>query len=275
MKRYIFHKAMFFLSLSALLGGLLQSCEEVIDIDLNDAAPKLVIDGQIVIGEPATVRISYTSDYFSDDEAAYEENASITITDSENNSENLSYIENGIYTGALLRGKPGLEYSLSITIDDKTHKGKSKILTPTQIVKLGYTEFDGFGGSQDEPEYNIVITLTNNTEEDNYYMVKYFINGSEKEDTYSLWSNEYFPNEETIEFTPLRFSFTKDDVVTVKAYSIDEGTYDYYSELDEIIDQQGGGSSTPFNPGSNFGKDVLGYFRAWSYDQQTVQVEDE
>ncbi|MCT4645404.1 MAG: hypothetical protein N4A74_10500, partial [Carboxylicivirga sp.] len=54
-----------------------------------------------------------------------------------------------------------------------------------------------------------------------------------------------------------------------------EGTYEYYSQLDEIIDQQGGGSSTPFNPESNMGKDVLGYFRAWSYDERSIQVEEE
>lgn len=266
---------MFYLSLSMLLGGSLQSCEEVIDVDLNDAAPKLSIDGKIILNQPAEVQLSYTSNYFSDEAPDYEKNAIVTIKNSDGISETLEHSRNGLYQGRLLRGQDGHEYTLEINVADKTYQGKSKILTPTEIVKLGYVEFDGFGGGQDETEYNLEITLKNNPNEENYYLIKYYLNGSEKEETYSVWSHEFFPNEETIEFTPLRFSFTKGDEVTVQAYSIDEGTYEFYSQLDEIIDQQGGGSSTPFNPQSNMGKDVLGYFRAWSFDTQSIRVEEE
>jgi hypothetical protein len=273
MKRFIFNKTMFFLSLSMLIGGTLQSCEEVIDVDLNDADPKLSVDGEILLNQPAVVQLSYTSSYFSVEEPTHEENATISINDSQGNSESLSHVGNGRYEGKFLLGKVGTEYELTIKIGDKIYTGSSRILTPTKIISLGYEKFDGFGGSG-EDEYNVVITLTNNPDEENYYLIKYYLNDEEKEDTYSVWSHEFFAEEETIEFTPMRFSFTKDDLVTIKAYSIDEGTYDYYSELDEIIDQDGGGGSTPFNPASNMGKDILGYFRAWSFDQQTIQINE-
>ncbi len=266
---------MFFLSLSMLIGGSLQSCEEVIDIDLNDADPKLSIDGQITLNETATVQLSYTTSYFSEEEPQYEESATVSISDSEGNSETLIHKGKGLYEGSLMRGQVGMEYELSVTVEEKTYKGSSQILTPTEILSLGYEKFDGFGGSGDEEEYNLIITLKNNPNEENYFLIKYYLNDEEKEDTYSVWSHEYFANEETIEFTPLRFSFTKEDVVTLVAYSIDEGTYDYYSQLEEIIDQEGGGSSTPFNPESNMGENILGYFRAWSFDKQTVQIEEE
>ncbi|MCT4590888.1 MAG: DUF4249 domain-containing protein [Carboxylicivirga sp.] len=275
MKSNILFKTMFYLSLSMLLGNTLQSCEEVIDVDLNDAAPKLSIDGQITLDQTAEVQLNYTSSYFSDEAPDFEENATITIINSDGISETLDHLGNGLYKGQLLRGQRDHEYTLDIKIADKSYQGKSKILTPTEIVKLGYKKFDGFGSSEDETEYNLEITLKNNPEEENYYLIKYYLNGAEKEETYSVWSHEFFANEETIEFTPLRFSFTEDDLVTIKAFSIDEGTYEYYSQLDEIIDQQGGGSSTPFNPESNMGKDVLGYFRAWSYDERSIQVEEE
>lgn len=264
---------MFFLSLGMLIGGSLQSCEEVIEIDLNDADPKLSVDAQITLDQPAVVQLSYTSDYFADEEPEHEDNAIVKINDSDGHEEILAHKGNGRYVGSLTHGRVGQEYELTITIGNKVYKGTSRILTPTKILHLGYEKFDGFGGEGDE--YNLVITLKNNPNEENYYLIKYFLNDEEKEDTYSVWSHEYFANEETIEFTPLRFSFTKEDKVTLKAYSIDEGTYDYYSELDEIIDQNGGGGSTPFNPSSNMGKDILGYFRAWSFDQQSVKVEEE
>ena len=275
MKRYTFFKIMFSFSLSMLLGGALQSCEEVIDIDLNDADPRLAIDGTISPGGFAQVQLSYTSSYFSDEAPDYETNATIQLIDSKGEMETLTHQMNGLYTGRFIIGEVGVEYELKITIGDKTYTGSTKMMTPTEIIELNYVEFDGFGGSGGETEYNLEITLKNNPSEENYYLIKYYLNSEEKEETYSVWSHEFFPNDETIEFKPLRFSFTKDDVVTVRAYSIDEGTYDYYSQLDEIIDQEGGGSSTPFNPESNMGKDVLGYFRAWSYDQKSIKVEEE
>lgn len=268
-KKYIFG-----LSYLIIISLVLASCEEVIDITLNDAEPKLTIDGVISLNSPATVKLSYTTSYFADEPPIYETNATIKITNTRGTSEILSHVGNGYYIGQSLLGEVGIEYELSVEVDDKIYAGSSRLMTPTQIVDLSYTKFDGFGSS-DEDEYNLEIVLKNNPQEDNYYLVKYYLNGSDKEETYSLWSHEFFPNDELIEFSPLRFSFTKDDFVTVKAYSIDEGTYDYYSQLDEIIDQRGGGSSTPFNPASNLGKGILGYFRAWSFDEKSIQVEDE
>ncbi|TRX71745.1 DUF4249 domain-containing protein [Carboxylicivirga sp. M1479] len=274
MKQYLINKIMFSFSLCVLLGSM-PSCEEVIDIDLNDSDPKLSIDGKIEMGQTAQIQLSYTTDYFSEEAPNYETDAIVNIKELNGRVETLIHQGKGLYTGNIVIGREGFEYELEINVDDKTYLGKSSMLTPTEILNIEYLEFDGFGGSEEETEYQLQIVLKNNPLEENYYLLKYYINGSDKEDTYSVYSHEFFPNEETIEFSPMRFIFTKDDVVTVKAYSIDEGTYDYYSQLDEIIDPHGGGSSTPFNPASNMGQDVLGYFRAWSFDQKTVQIEEE
>ncbi len=262
------------LAILILMTTCLTACEEVIDIDLNTAEPHLAVDGEIRLNETAEVRLSYTTSYFSVEEPVYEANAVVSITSSDNETETLSYVGDGLYIGRSLTGQVGVNYQLNISIGDKTYKGSSQLLTPTEILELSYERFDGFGSTEEE-EYNVKIVLKNNPNEENYYLIKYYLNDSEVEDSYSEWSHEFFANEETIEFKPLHFIFTKDDVVTVRAYSIDEGTYDYYSDLDEIIDPHGGGSSTPFNPASNLGKDILGYFRAWSYDEKSIQVIEE
>jgi hypothetical protein len=253
----------------------LVACEEVIDVDLNDAEPQLAVDGKINLNEPAAVILSYTTSYFSSEEPVFEPNATMTLSSSKNETETLTYRGNGLYLGRTIIGQVGVTYQLSITIGEQTYQGSSQLLTPTEIINLNYARFDGFGSPDDEDLYNLEIVLKNNPNEENFYLVKYYLNDSEIEETFSVWSHEFFPNDETVEFNPLRFSFGKDDVVTVRAYSIDEGTYDYYSQLDEIIDQQGGGSSTPFNPASNLGKAILGYFRAWSYDEKSIKVEEE
>ncbi len=271
MQQLFKYRIMFFVSFSLTLGTLLQSCEEVIDVNLNNADPKLSIDGQINLGGKARVQLSYTSSYFSEEEPQHEENATVIISSSNGLEETLSHQGKGLYTGQTISGQVGITYELKITIDNKIYTGKSKLLTPTEIIKLDYKPFDSFG---EEGEYNLEITLKNNPEEENFFLIKYYLNNEEKEDTYNTLSHKYFPKEETIEFSPFSFIFTADDIVTVKAYSIDEATYNYYSELGDIIDQHGG-SSTPYNPKSNMGNGVLGFFRAWSYNEQIIQVTEE
>ncbi len=254
-----------------LISGLFQSCEEVIDVDLNEADPKLSIDAVIDLDQLAQVQLSYTSSYFSDTEPEYETNATVLLSDSEGNTETLAHQGKGKYTGSTIKGKIGNTYELKVTVGNQTFTGESRFMTPTQVLKLEYKKFDGFGGNEDEQEYTLIITLKNNPKEENYYLVKYYIDDAEKEESYSIWTHEQYANEEAVVFEPF-FSFTEDQKITIEAFSIDEGTYDYYNQLSDIIDQRGGGGSTPFNPKSNMGKDVLGYFRAWSFDTKSIQV---
>jgi len=267
MKQLAKYKIMFLLSSTLLLGVSLQSCEEVIDIDLNSSDPVLSIDGLINLNESAQVQLSYTSDYFTNEEPKHEENAQVTITTSDKRSEVLTHQGKGLYTGATIMGQIGVEYQLEVKVNDQTYQGKSKLMMPTEIVSLVAEKFDSFGA---EDEYNLEITLKNNLEEENYFLVKYYLNDEEKEESFSTLSHEYFPREETVEFTPFNFVFNKDDKVTVKAYSIDKETYDYYDGLEDIVEDQGG--STPYNPKSNMGKDVMGYFRVWSVDVEHFKI---
>ena len=271
MKQLFKHKIIFFLTLLWALGTALQSCEEVISLDLNDADPMLTVDGLISLGEVAEVQLSYTGDYFAYGEPKHEENAAAVISASNGFSETLSHQGNGFYTGKLIRGRVGVNYQLSISVDGKRYTGSSQLMIPAEIVKLGYKPFDSFG---QEGQYNLGITIKNSPDKENYFLIKYFFNDEEKEESYSTLSHGYFPKEETIEFSPFNLTFTVDDEVTVRAYAIDKDTYNYYSQLYDILHRHGG-SSTPYNPASNMGKDVLGYFRAWSFDEQSIKVVEE
>jgi len=59
----------------------------------------------------------------------------------------------------------------------------------------------------------------------------------------------------------------------MEVYSIDKDTYRYYAQINEAI---GGGmamSSTPYNPASNLGEDILGYFMARSRIDTTLVLQ--
>jgi len=90
-----------------------------------------------------------------------------------------------------------------------------------------------------------------------------------------LADDKIFINNDTISFPLMRKSFYKYDEVTIRLHTVDQEAFKYYTQLnDAISDGVGpGGSSTPYNPASNFGEDVLGYFVAWSYVSETVIIQ--
>lgn len=85
--------------------------------------------------------------------------------------------------------------------------------------------------------------------------------------------DDYYENTGNIEYSALRLNFDLGDDVIIELYSIDDDTYIYYSELNDGSGSMMGGSSTPYNPKSNFGSDVMGYFAAWTKVEYEATVQ--
>lgn len=255
--------------LCVIMVGVFSSCEEVIDLDLDSSDSALVIDAEILLNSTANVEISYTTDYYGTEEAEYEEEATVVLTTSKGISEELTYEGDGFYGGSKIIGKRGTEYTLSVTIGDVEYTASSTILTPTSIVSLTPEVSSYVVGSDDY--YELSVGFTNNIDEENYYLLKFIYEDEDgSQEQYYTLSWEYFANDSVLEYAGYNV-FEEGTVVNVELYSIDEETYEYYSDLDDID----GGSmsgSTPYNPESNFGDDVLGYFRAWSVDEGEVTM---
>ena len=257
-------------TISLLVLLALSACEEVIDIDLNSSDPVLVADGAIETGETASIRLSYTSDYFDENTPVSETEAEVLLTSSSGAAEPLIHTGEGYYTGNNIIGTVGDEYTLSLKVNGNTFEGSTRLFTPSSILDIKVLEADMPGKSDDQ--YELEITFSNNVTEENYYLIKYFVNGSVQEEDFSVLSHDYFANEEVVTYNPMRPLFDEGDEVQVQLFSIDEGTYTYYSQLQDISGK-GPGGSTPFNPQSNLGDNIMGYFRAWSMDSQTITIQ--
>ncbi len=252
---------------------VLSSCEKVIEIDLNSSNPVLVAEGQIVKDSTVWLKLSYTTDYFNNEAVVFEENATVVITDSNNNSEILSYVGNGIYKSNLIVGEIGKNYTLDITTANNECTAQSSLMPPSEIYDIIVSESDMQRPGQQKTTYSLEIKFKDVSTADDYYMMKIFIN--DRLDSYALVDDKIFLVGDTISYPLMRKEFYKNDKVAINLYSVDKNTYRYYSQLnDAISDGMGpGGSSTPYNPTSNFGENVLGYFAAWSYVSDTIVVQ--
>lgn len=248
------------------------ACEEVIEIDLNSAAPAIVAEAVIAVDEKATLKLHYTSDYFKDEPAESISNAMVTIQDKYGNIDTLRNMSDGMYLGTKLLGNTNNVYTMSIGIDEETYEASTQILSSTSIISsevINVEESKNIGdiGSS---YYNYRLTFTDNPNEDNHYLCKFIVNGQLYSDYYYL-IRDYKAEDGMIEYVPSWLFLAEGDTIRTELYAIDEKTYTYYSQLN---DSDGGfSSSTPYNPISNFGSDVMGYFAGWSRDLTTIIVE--
>jgi len=259
---------------------LLMSCEEIIDIELNSENPVIVAEGYIELDSVAKLKLSYTGDYFTNSSVAYLENSSVTIMDDLGNVDTLLYLGGGNYLGENLIGALNRSYRITFTEGDKVFEANTKIFPPSEILDVSFEESVMVrpGSGQSSASYIINMKFTDNSSLTNYYLIDVFVNGNIDRNSYTLIESSNYSNNGVVEYKPFRASYKIDEEIRVVVYSIDEASHRFYSQMNDAL---GGGSgseamsesSTPYNPTSNFGPDVVGLFSGRSFDESSVVVE--
>ncbi len=246
---------------------LFVSCEEVIDIDLNSSQPVLVAEGTIFKDSVAYLRLTMTSDYFDDTSSSVVEDAIVTLTDDWGFFDELHYVEDGVYFGKNIVGRVGRTYTISFSTMGKNYSATTTLFAPADILNANIEKgrdwkMRGFGSKK--TKYTINVSFSDDPLIENFYMLKYWNNKVEVGDRYFITSDVYRTND-IVETSLRTFDLVKGSCL-IKVFSIDEKTYKYYRQLNEI-DGVRMNSATPYNPTSNFGKEVMGYFTALSYSE--------
>jgi len=275
MKKYI----VLFLAISALF----LSCERVVNIDLNEVAPALVVEGRVYEDSLAWVNIRQTTSYFNPDTQLCICDAVVMIKENNNPWDTLEYIERGLYKSSTLRGTPGSTYYLRIEHDSQIYEAESYMYDRPVIYSLTSRSFGSFGdfgdssgfdfgGALDSLPYFLFINLYDDPAEDNYYLFDYYINGEPREGSYIVGDDEN-ANNDTLAYSPGPIAlFNIGDTVSVRANAIDRYVYNYLDQLGDAVSSNSFFSSTPYNPLSNISNGALGYFAALSFDVKTTII---
>lgn len=256
MKKYYF----IFAILSALS---LASCTKVIDVDLNTADPKYVIEGFVTKGETVhQVKITRTLNF--DETVAFPtvDNAIVVISDNAGNSETLTLASPGIYKTSSLLGVEGRTYTITVTVDGKVFTATSYLPTEVSLDGLNVIVFP-FGLD------TIRAVVPNRMDQAgiaNYYQYDIFQNGEQVKGV-NLQDDQFSDGVQNQQ--PLfGGDFIPGDTIRVIMYCIDKPVYKYLFS----IDANTGSTAAPANPDSNFGKSCLGYFSARTQKEQTVII---
>lgn len=263
-----------------LFALFLNSCEDVVDVDLNTAPPKLVIDASInwekgTSGNQQKIKLTTTTDYFSD-VIPIVSGATIFITNTDNIVYNFIENENtGEYFCTYFVPQLNEVYTLTVISKGQTYTAKETLLAVAKINEIVQNNEGGFTGNNIE----IKAFYTDTAGEDNYYLYKYKYSNQKKLDYYVDEDNFFQGN------TFFSLSQNEDlkvgDNVEIKHFGISKKYYNYMSILLSVAGNSSGGpfQSPPATVRGNIinttnaDNYALGYFRLSEVDTQSYTIQ--
>lgn len=249
---------------------IFSSCEKVILVDLNSTDPKIVIEAEIADQSYCTVKLSQTVNFDQPNVFPAVTGATIKLSDNLGNTETLIEASAGNYIGATLSGVPGRIYNIEITTNGKTYKASS---TMPQALNIDTLIIEDYTGHISGKVVNAKYTDPLNTVNFNRFLL--FVNSVNK--GLVVINDDRILNGEVIS-QPIPapseqiIKLNTGDTVLVYLQTIDEGAYEYFRTLKQLI---GGGHSgpAPANPRSNIDNGALGYFSAYSVKSKSIVIQ--
>lgn len=247
-------------------------CEKVIDVDLNDARPAVVIEGNLCHTDGTIeVRVSNTGSFFDKEPLHKISNASVWLEYDGDYSVGIQEVEPGIYRDSEIFVLPEKEYQLKVEVDGEIYMARSFLNPLVPLDSLSFSYYSGFAFF--EGGYRVSLYFSDPPGRDNYYRIKVYKNGELQNDDNDLIVFDDRGIEGMGVQVRLRGqAFVPGDTAMVEFISIDERGYEYFSTLRDVLNINPG-SPAPANPVSNFSNGALGYFSAWSYDSKTIIIQ--
>lgn len=268
---------------------LFPACRTVVDWELPESEPALVVEGNISTELKAwTVKLTTTQDYFADDAPPVVDDALVYISDDQGNTDTLTYTD-GIYTtGTAKQCQPGRTYTLEVKALGKSFKASEYCREQLPIDTLFYFYFPEKNGFI-EPGYYVFELAKEIPPKGDYYwwqIIKNdtlqdqfgYITDSDEFANFSFFNQNY--SNDSIgnidpDFPPRPFplNFKSGDVVTIEQYCINRQLYDFLNQTQ--IQQNKAGSpfdAPPANPITNVSNGAWGYFGVLNKVSRTVTI---
>ena len=252
-------------------------CEEVIEVELDNAEPQIVIEANISnIPSNNFVVITKSTDFYNPSEFTNVTDAEVIVTDQDGNTFSFIELTPGRYINQNLSAKIGTEYLMTITTEGVTYSAKSHL--PRQIFIDSIVVTGEKRPFDDELDYEYHCYFQDYPNIKDYARFRLIINGENQNGIFRY--DDRLTDGNHIDFN--RF-FLQDertinigDIVTIELLTIDKATFEYFDTLRDALATSGGGpfgSTAPSNPTTNWDNDALGYFSAYSIDSKSVIIE--
>ncbi len=247
---------------------VLQACEKVIDLNLKNIEPQLIIEGNVDNeGQPAFVKISRSVNFNSPSNYPGVSGAVVSISEVGGNTYSLNETITGYYSNRNLRGVIGKTYNLSVLLNGKTYTASSTIPRQAKIdtiiqnkfltardgnvpsLEVYYRDLPGFG------DYAHIVQEVNRKSVPLLFNV----------------DDDRFSDGGIVPFQIVNIDNNKlkvGDTVRLQLRFVDQFVYRYLRGLqDNAL-----GNTVPANPENNIKGEALGIFSAHAAETKTLVI---
>ena len=251
------------------------SCEEVVEVDLEESEPRLVIEASLVwnlnqVQNPLFIKLSTTAPFF-DEDIPPAEGASVRVFDEIGNEYLFEETEPGLFRNDGFTPEAGLVYELEVIYEDQVYRATESIVTTPEIDFIEQENDGGFSGD----EIELKAFYTDPEGKGDYYLFRFF----HEDLSIQIYDDELIDGNQSFAF------FSDEDLepgdeVLFELQGISRGFYEYLF----ILRSQAGSGGGPFqtqptivrgniinttNP-ENF---AFGYFRLSERDVESYVIE--
>lgn len=244
-------------------------CQKVIHVNLNEAEPKIVIEGIAFEGtDTVSVRITKTGNYFGDDPIAIIDDAQVSIREENNAPISIPNVGNGYYKLPAYTAIAGKKYHLEVIAEGQQFTSSSYLPYPVAIDSFR-SEFKPKQGFRDEG-FEVSVFFTDPDSTPNFYRLIYSINDTLRNEPRDLMVfNDKYNNGNVVRINFFE-RFLENDSLHFELRGMDEALYLYFSSLSTALGS--GASPAPANPVSNIKGGALGYFGVFTQSKKHLIV---
>lgn len=290
----------FFYLFSVIIFGI--GCEKTINISPNAQSTKLVVDGQIEVGQPPIVLLSTSLSFFSNIDtatlyASFIKDAKVTVSDGvlthqlrfydvrTSNNERFLYYSNDIAnpTTAII-GAEGKNYQLKIEWNGTTYTSNTSI--PPLAKKIDSLSWKKVPNRPATDSFVVLLaTITDPPGLGNY--IRYFTKVNSKPfyagynsvfddaiidgKTYTVSLDRGVDKNQVLERDNYGF-FKRGDTITVKFSNIDKASFDFWQTWEFSYQSNGNPFSSPGVVIGNINNGALGAFCGYSSQFITIII---
>jgi len=254
------------------------SCEDVVDVDLNTASPRLVIDASIVwekgtVGNEQKIKLTTSTSYYQTVSPPVS-GATVFITDSNNLV--YDFIENtetGEYLCTNFVPVLNENYTLTVIHDGQTYTATETLKPVPEIDFIEQKNDGGFSGD----EIEIKTFITDNALTTDFYLWKYEPSFAAIP-LYDVSDDDFFNGNQFSDLF-LHEDLESGNTLGISVYGISQT---YYNYMNLLLSISGGGGPFSTPPArlrgnivnqTNFDNYALGYFNVSEKDYRLYEVE--
>lgn len=250
-----------------MLSLLFTSCEKVVNIDLNEAAPQHVIEAELFEGtHPFRVMVAFTTDFYGKQPQKLIDDAIVTLSDSLGADVVIPSVGDGKYELPAYTAVSGRTYHLKVVVSGEEFTASSTMprAIPIDSISMIWNEASGFR----KEGYDVATWFKDPAGEDNYYRIIRTENDTlrnEGDDLYLL--DDVYNDGKSVKANFFE-RYDRGEKIEVQLITMPAPEFDFFTSLREILNNQNG--PAPANPNTNLKGGALGYFGTFGKSESSI-----